>query len=351
LAQGKARTLRIIWHGEALMKVAVLEAEQWEHEACLRLAGAHQVTCSAGALTEASAGRVSDAEILSPFVYSRLDAGVLSQLPELKFIATRSTGVDHIDLAYCRSHGIKVANVPAYGDATVAEHVFALLLGLARNLVDAAQRTRSGRFDQADLRGFELKDKTIAVVGAGRIGQRVIAIARGFGMRVYAVDARPQQHAARELGFRYMDLEPALAAADIVTLHVPADETTAKLISDREFTMMKPGAILINTARGAVVDVEALVRALADGHLGGAGLDVLPQEPELRDEAEIFRGAGKPTRDLRALVANHVLLRFPNVLVTPHNAYNTKEAIVRIIDATLDNIEAFARGEPQNLVP
>jgi D-lactate dehydrogenase len=114
---------------------------------------------------------------------------------------------------------------------------------------------------------------------------------------------------------------------------------------------MKQGAVLINTARGSVVDVEALVRALAEGRLKAAGLDVLPQEPAIRDEAEIFRErAARPEYDLKALVANHVLLRFPNVMVTPHNAYNTDEAVHRIIETTLDNIEAFARGEPRNVV-
>lgn len=332
------------------MKISVFEAEQWEHEACLGLRPAHEVTCAPGVLDEASAAAHADADVISAFVYSQLDARVLSRFARLKLIATRSTGYDHIDLGYCQSHGVTVCNVPGYGNSTVAEHVFALLLGLARKIADAAERTRRGRFDQAGLRGFELKGKTIAVIGAGRIGTRVIEIARGFSMEAVAVDARPDEAAARRLGFRYASLEAALGAADVVTLHVPSTPETQRLVSDREFALMKPGALLINTARGSVVDVEALVRALAAGRLAGAGLDVLPQEPQLRDEAEIFRADSESNVDLKALVANHVLLRFPNVLVTPHNAYNTTEAIGRIIETTLANIEAFARGTPQNLV-
>lgn len=301
-------------------------------------------------VNETAASAHASAEIISPFVYSRLDASVLSRFAHLKLIATRSTGFDHIDLGYCRSGGITVCNVPGYGDSTVAEHVFALLLGLARKITDAVERTRRGRFDQTGLRGFELKDKTIAVIGAGRIGMRVIEIARGFAMKVIAVDARPDEAAARRLGFRYASLDAALGQADVVTLHVPATLGTQGLISERELARMKPGAVLINTARGSVIDVEALVRALDDGRLAGAGLDVLPQEPQLREEAEIFRTDSESDIDLKALVANHVLLRLPNVLVTPHNAYNTTEAIARIIDTTLANIEAFARGTPQNVV-
>lgn len=332
------------------MKIAVFEAEQWEHQACLGLKLLHDVMCAQSVLDEGSAAAHADAEIISSFVYSQLDARVLSHFAQLKLIATRSTGYDHIDLGYCQSRGITVCNVPGYGDSTVAEHVFALLLGLARKITDAAERTRRGRFDQAGLRGFELSGKTIAVIGAGRIGIRVIEIARGFAMKAIAVDARPDEAAARGLRFRYVSLEAALAEADIVTLHVPATSKTHGLISDREFELMKPSALLINTARGSVVDVEALVRALAAGRLAGAGLDVLPHEPQLRDEAEIFRRSSENSIDLRALVANHVLLRFPNVLVTPHNAYNTSEAITRIIDTTLANIRAFAQGTPQNVV-
>jgi D-lactate dehydrogenase len=133
-------------------------------------------------------------------------------------------------------------------------------------------------------------------------------------------------------------------------LHVPATPETRRLISEREFALMKPGAVLINTARGSVVDVEALVRTLAEGRLAGAGLDVLAQEAQLRDEAQIFRSGAAKSADLRTIVANHALLGFANVLVTPHNAYNTEEALERIIDTTLANIEAFARGAPQNVV-
>ena len=281
---------------------------------------------------------------------SKLSAEVLAQFSDLKLIATRSTGYDHIDLDWCAEHGVTVANVPDYGDSTVAEHAFALLLAVGRNLVEAVERTRRGNFSQAGPRGFELRGKTLGVVGTGRIGRHAIQISHGFGMKVIAHDLYPDSDTASRLGFRYAALDEVLATADALTLHVPATLGTASLISDREFGLMKPGAILINTARGNVVDVPALVRALADGRLRAAGLDVLPQEPLIREEAQIFREAWSDGHELKALVANHVLLRFPNVIVTPHTAYNTESAVGRIIETTLENIEAFGRGEPQNLV-
>lgn len=333
------------------MKVAVFETEEWEHQACLRLEPAHAVSCTRKPLDKRTAAAHAQADAISTFVNSKLSADVLAEFPDLKLIATRSTGFDHIDLDWCAANGVTVANVPDYGDSTVAEHAFALLLAVARNLVEAVERTRRGNFSQAGLRGLELRDQVLGVIGTGRIGRRVIEIARGFGMAVVAHDVYPDAEAAARLGFRYAGLDEVLAAADVLTLHVPATPGTANLISDREFALMKPGAILINTARGNVVDVPALVRALADGRLRSAGLDVLPQEPLIREEAQIFRAdAPSEGHDLRALVANHVLLRFPNVIVTPHTAYNTQSAVRRIIETTLDNIEAFARGEARNVV-
>lgn len=332
------------------MKIAVFETEEWEHSACLRLQPSHVVSCTREPLTTRTAAGFADAEIISTFVNSVLNADVLARFERLRFIATRSTGYDHIDLAYCQAHGITVSNVPDYGDATVAEHAFALLLGLARHLVEAVGRTRRGNFSQAGLRGFELRGKVLGVVGTGRIGRRVIEIAGGFGMQVLAFDLHPDREAAARMRFRYVGLDELLAAADALTLHVPASPATKNLISDRQLALMKPDAVVINTARGNVIDVAALVRHLTEGKLRGVGLDVLPEEPLIREEAQIFRSPASAD-DLKALVANHVLLAHPNVIVTPHIAYDTDGAVRRIIDTTLGNIEAFARGEPSNVIP
>ena len=333
------------------MRVGVFETEEWEHAACLRLQPEHIVICRREPLGPGTTEADTDVEVVSTFVNSRLDASVLARFPKLRLVATRSTGYDHIDLGYCTERGITVCNVPDYGDSTVAEHTFALLLALSRHIVEAAGRTRRGDFSQAGLRGFDLAGKTLGVIGTGRIGRRAIAIARGFGMAVVAHDVRPDEAEAHRLGFVYADLDAVLAQADVVTVHVPANPATRHLLSDAAFTRLRRGAVLINTARGNLVDVAALVRALADGRLLAAGLDVLPEEPLIREEAQIFRtGWRRDPDDMEALLADHVLLRMPNVLITPHIGYDTEEALRRIVETTLANIEAFARGTPRNVV-
>ncbi|MFN3585377.1 hydroxyacid dehydrogenase [Phenylobacterium sp.] len=333
------------------MRIAVFEAEEWERAAFERLRPHHRVVCSPEPLDAAGAEAHADAQVVTAFIRSDLGADVLRRLPDLKLIATRSTGYDHIDLGYCRTAGISVCNVPDYGDPTVAEHAFALLLAISRRIVEAADRTRRGDFAMEGLRGFDLAGRTLGVVGAGRIGRRVIQIAAGFGMTVVAADRRPDPDAARRLGFAYVSLPELLARADVVSLHVPGGPETFDLISDAEFAAMKPGAVLINTARGGVVNAAALVRALTSGRLAGAGLDVVAEEPLVREEAEIFRtdAALRPDQ-LRSLLATNTLLRLPNVVVTPHVAYDTREAVQRILETSVANIEAFARGEPRNLV-
>lgn len=333
------------------MKIAVFEVDEWEHQACLRLQPRHVVACREAALTAANAAEFADVEAVSAFIRSDLSAPVLGYMPKLKLIATRSTGFDHIDLGYCRRAGVTVCNVPGYGDHTVAEHVFALLLALSRRIVEAVERTRRGDFSEADLRGFELAGKTLGLVGAGRIGRRVAAIANGFGMDVLAFDERPDPAAAAAVGFRYAPLEEVIGNADVLTLHVPGGVETHHLIGRAEMARMKPGAVLINTSRGGVVDAEALVQALVSGPLAGAGLDVVAEEHVLREEAEIFRTeAAVSAERLRRLLADHALLGLRNVIVTPHIAYDTREAVGRIIQTTLDNITAFDAGAPQNVV-
>ena len=328
------------------MKTAFFEMEKWEETAFAGLSATHDVLFSADALNESNAHEYADVEILSPFIYSRLTRAAIEKMPKLKMIATRSTGFDHIDTVFCDRRGIIVSNVPSYGEATVAEHVFALLLTISHHMVDAIERTRSGNFHQAGLQGFDLAGKTLGVVGTGMIGRHVIRIARGFGMKVLAYDLTPD----KEWGVDYVDLPALLNQSDIITLHVPGGTATRHMIGVREFAAMKKGAVLINTARGSVVDVEALAGALASGHLAAAGLDVLPEEPAIKEEAELLRAVLHEKHDLKTLLLDHVLLRMKNVFITPHSAFNTREAIGRILDVTHRNIGHFLDGRPVNCV-
>jgi D-lactate dehydrogenase len=268
----------------------------------------------------------------------------------LKLIATRSTGYNHIDTHYCAERDIMVSNVPTYGENTVAEHVFALLLTISHRLREAMERARSGRFTPEGLEGFDLQGKTLGVIGTGNIGRHVIRIARGFAMQVLAFDVKPNSQLAAEMGFRYASMDELLAGSDIVTLHVPALPQTEHLIDERAIARMKQGAIIINTARGSIVEARALIEALRSGKLSGAGLDVLPDEPLIREEAELISSIFANQQDIRELVADHILLNMPNVIVTPHSAFNTREAIARITITTVANIVSFLGGAPANVV-
>jgi D-lactate dehydrogenase len=332
------------------MKVTVFEIEEWEHKVFEGMNTELEIELVNKRLTIDNASHYAGADIISTFIYSNLSEEVLRQLSRLKLIATRSTGFDHIDLDYCRKNGVTVCNVPTYGENTVAEHVFGLLLAISHNLVLAIDRTRRGDFSLQGLQGFDLRGKTLGVIGTGNIGRCVIEIATGFRMKVVAYDVKPDRQLAARLGFRYVDMNELLATADIVTLHVPANEQTHHLISNEEFARMKNGVVLINTARGSVVDIQALVRALAEGKVAAAGLDVLPEEPVIREEAELLRSFFRKKYDLETLLADHILLRLRNVVITPHSAFDTREAIERILETTVENIKAFVGGKPQNVV-
>ena len=290
-------------------------------------------------------------DILGTFVDSQATAGILAALPNLKHIATLSTGFDHIDLATCAARGISVSSVPTYGENTVAEYTFGLILALSRKICKANERVREeGSFRLEGLRGFDLRGRTLGVLGTGHIGVRVIQVAKGFEMNVIAYDPFPNAALAEKMGFTYGSLEDVLSRSDIVTIHVPYLPTTHHLINAQNIGLMKPDAYLINTARGAVVETGALVAALKDGKLGGAGLDVLEEEGIIKDELNSLVANETQGHDLKVVLEDHALIDMPNVIITPHNAFNTKEAFTRILDTAIGNIVAFANGAPTNLV-
>lgn len=293
----------------------------------------------------------TDAEIVSIFVNSTIDTDVIEKLPKLAFVAARSTGFDHIDLKAASARNILVSNVPSYGENTVAEHAFALLLSLSHRIYEAYHRVREeGSFNLEGLTGFDLKGKTLGVIGTGRIGKHTIRIAKGFEMRVVAFDVFPNEAMAKELGFEYKSLDEVLAQSDIVSIHVPYLKETHHLLNAQNILKMKKGAYLINTSRGAVVETEALTKALLQGHLGGAGLDVLEEEGPTKDEFSFLASGHQEEHNLKTILQNHALIDLPNVIITPHNAFNTTEAIKRIFDTTAENIRGFVKGKPVNIV-
>jgi len=283
-----------------------------------------------------------DYDIISTFIYSKADKAVLDKLPKLKMIATRSTGMDHIDTEECKKRKIEVVNVPIYGSNTVAEFAMALLLAVAKRIVPAHQSVENGEFSPEGLTGVDLFGKTMGVVGVGKIGQNMVKLARGFGMKVLGVERNQDLALAKKLGFKYADLETCLKESDFISLHVPSIPATFHLINKKNIKLMKPGAILINTCRGPVVETEALVWALNNKVIRGVGLDVTEEEDKVESISMVM--SKKPTKeDLQEILSFHMLRDRDDVVFTPHNAFNTEEAIGRIIKTTVENIDKFIK--------
>ena len=290
-----------------------------------------------------------ETSVFSPFIHSEVTAEQMERMPNLKFIATRSTGFNHIDLETCNDRGILVANVPNYGEDTVAEHAFGMLLALSRKIHRCYERTSKGDFSIEGLRGFDLAGKTFGCLGVGSIGARAMRIAGGFGMNRIAYDLKPDPLLSGRYGFRYVDFESLLAESDVLSVHLPLVKATEHMLNTETLGKMKPGAILINTARGGIVDTAALLKALKSNHLGGAGLDVLEAETVIGEEAELL-SSNYDIDSLKQIIQSNALLKLPNVIITPHNAFNSIEACRRIIETTLENIHGWMLGEPQNIV-
>jgi len=332
------------------MKILYYYNEEWEKDYINQKLTGQEITFVQGRVQD-TVPTSTDAEVLSVFVNSAVTKDTIAALPALKLIVTRSTGYDHIDRAAAKERGVQIAYVPTYGENTVAEFAFALLLALSRRIYDSYERiARTGSFSQENLRGFDLKGKTIGVVGTGHIGQNSIRIAGGFGMKVIAFDVHQNADAARDLNFSYVTFDELLAQSDIITLHAPYNEHTHHMINHDAIQKIKKGAFLINTARGGLIETAALVEALEQGIIAGAGLDVLEEEGYLADELTLLNDPHPKVEDLKALLANHYFIDHPRVIVTPHNAFNTTEAITRILDTTIGNITSFASGTPSNIV-
>lgn len=303
-------------------------------------------------LSPENAAEYKDAEIVSTFHTSDLSHEVIEALPHLKMIATRSTGYNHIDLAAASKKNIISANVPTYGRHTVAEHAFGLILTLTRHLFPAIERVkREGKFNIIGLQGEDLFGKTIGIIGLGEIGECVLSIAKGFNMETLVYTRTHDMDLAHELGFEYAkDLEDLLKLSDVITLHLPLTEHTKHIINTKNIHDIKKGAYLINTARGGLIDTDALLIGLEEGILAGVGLDVLEDEFELQEEADLLSSEIRKKIDYENLVMDHVLMHHDKVVITPHNAFNTSEARLRILQTSFDNINAFLDGKPKNVV-
>lgn len=283
-----------------------------------------------------------DFEILSVFVGSLLDKKTLDKLPKLKMIATRSTGLDHIDLDECKKRKIQVYSVPEYGSMTVAEYAFGLLLAIAKKIVVAHQSVEEGDFSPEGLTGVDLEGKTLGVVGVGKIGANMVKYGRAFGMKVLGTARHRDEKTEKKLGYEFASLEKILKQSDFISLHVPSTPQTFHLINRKNIELVKPGSFLINTCRGDVVEAEAILWALNNKVLAGVGLDVAEAEGMVADVGIVEKTTSKD--DLKEAVTFHMLRDRDDVIFTPHNAFNTKEAVERIVRKTFENIESYLKS-------
>lgn len=332
------------------MQITFFELENWEKDFFEKKLGQnHKLKFFEKALTSELIPQIQNTEILVVFIYSKVTREIIDMLPNLKMIATMSTGIDHIDTEYAKQKNIKVSNVSGYGEITVAEHTFALILSLSRRILESHHRVKEQFFSPEGLTGFDLFGKTLGVIGVGSIGKHVIEIANGFGMNVIGYARHPDTSLGTQLKFKFVDLEILFKQSDIISLHVPYTDETHHMINDQTIGKMKKGVYIINTARGGVVDTAALLRGITSGQIGGVGLDVIEGEPILREEKELLSREFKK-EDLLSVLHEHMLLNYPNVVLTPHNAFNSREALEKILETTEENINGFVSGLPKNVV-
>ena len=274
-------------------------------------------------------GRARDADALV-WAWVKLTPAILDALPRVRVVSYMGVGVsNYVDLGHAARRGVVVCNTPGYGNQAVAEHTFALLLALARRVVEGDRSVRQSRWEQDRLEGVGLAGKTLGIVGLGGVGRSVAALGRAFGMRLLCTTAHPSPERAREHGVAFVPLGELLRQADVVTLHAALTEGTRGLIGARELALMKPTAVLVNMARAELVDTAALAQALREGRLAGAATDVWEVEPPPPD---------------------HPLLAAPNTVLCPHLGWNADTAKWRMLEIALENIRAFFVGRPQNVV-
>jgi D-lactate dehydrogenase len=321
--------------------VAFYDTKSYDREYMLAAAGAADVQWAFHEfrLTAGTAATAAGATAVCVFVNDRLDRDCLAVLASagIRHIALRCAGFNNVDLAAAREFGLAVTRVPAYSPHAVAEHTVALVLTLNRRIHRAYNRVREQNFSLAGLVGFDLHGKTCGIVGTGRIGRVTAEIFRGFGMRVVAHDPFPQDEWVAEQGITYLSLPELLAASDIVSLHLPLSPETHHLIDVESLALMKPGAMLVNTSRGKLIDTKAVITALKSGHLGGLAIDVYEEE-----EGVFFEDLSGQVLQDDELAR---LLTFPNVLVTAHQAFLTREALGEIARVTVTNLLRVARGD------
>lgn len=291
-----------------------------------------------------------DADIISCFTTSRVDEKVLGQFSKLQLIALRSVGFNHIDLDYCNEHNIVVVNTPNYGNKSVAEFAFGLMLDVCRKVTRSYLEFKEMNAHPQCLIGSELGGKTVGVIGLGAIGSAFARLAYGFDMNILGFDLYENESLKQDYNVTYTDFNTLLEKSDFISLHTPLTKDNCHMFGAEAFKKMKSSAILINTARGELIDSQALYNALSKKEIAGAGLDVLECEETVSDPDYLVDINRLDNSSLKQAVLNTRLFQLDNAIITPHIAYNTHEAIHRILSTTMKNIHAFLDGVVENNV-
>jgi D-lactate dehydrogenase len=321
------------------MKIAFFSTKSYDREFFNRYVTTHEIIYFEARLDKQTVNLVTGCDAVCVFVNDKLNATVIAELKKtgIKLIALRCAGFNNVDLEAARSNEIKVVRVPAYSPHAVAEHAVALILTLNRKTHKAYNRVREGNFSLERLTGFDLYEKTVGVIGTGKIGQAFCNIMLGFGCKVLAFDLMEDKALASK-GVEYLPLIDILQQSDIISLHCPLNEQTKQLINKQTINMMREGVMLVNTSRGGLVETMDVIDALKSGRIGYLGLDVYEQEEKL-----FFKDLSENIIQDDMIMR---LLSFPNVLITSHQGFFTEEALTQIAQTTLGNIDAFEAGLP-----
>ncbi|MEK6919083.1 MAG: NAD(P)-dependent oxidoreductase [Nanoarchaeota archaeon] len=329
-----------------MMKIAFFEVKDHEEKIFKEKLKGHKLSFYKEALNEKNASKAKDSDIISIFVYSKANKQALEKISNLKLITTRSTGFDHIDLEYCKNKGIIACNVPVYAEHSVAEHAMALLLAISRNITKSYVRIHKNNFSIEGLEGFDISGKTIGILGTGHIGIHMMRMAKGFEMKIIAYSKGINKELERKEGFQYVKFNELLKKSDIISIHLPLNTETKHLINKETIKKMKKGVIIINTARGEIIDTKALIDGIKKGIIGGAGLDVIEGE-------NIIKKGNHQKLDpklFRLLADDHKILNNEKVIFTPHIAFYSKESSQNLLNSSIENIQSFINNKTKNSI-
>lgn len=328
------------------MNIAFFDLAEWEipiiKQRCKEL-GLNLIKASTDPFDISHCSEIKNVEVLSVFL-SKVNQSMIQELPNIKLISTRATGFDQIDTAFAKKKGISVIYLPSYAENTVAEYTMAFILMLSRRLRVTVTQCMQGTFDQKTTKGNDIHGKTLGIIGTGKIGCALIKMAKGFGMNIICHDMFPNVDIVEECKVQYVPLETLFKNSDIISIHTPYTKETHHLINIDTLKLLKKGVLLVNTARGPIVDISAIRQGLKNNILGGVAMDTFEGENIWIHKEDLLNDTEMPSAEIfKQAIEAQSLLNYENVIITPHNAFNSYEARQRMIETTLSDIVTFCQ--------